>query len=146
MTLLELITALALLSTLGIGAAAWIDTAAGAQRAIAPQLRWREAAEATLDVIADDVAIGDFGSTVSGPLVSVAGEGAVIRTRGEGGPAQHEYRLNGRELQLTRTHATSVLMSDVAALDVVLAEETDLLHVTIHGFDENHAERWIRIR
>lgn len=59
-TLLELMVALALLVSLAVGAVGWTQTALRAGDAASKRLRWEAAARATLDLIGDDLATGDF--------------------------------------------------------------------------------------
>lgn len=89
LTLIELLVALALLSSVALAAVAWTQTALRTGAASAERIHWETAARAALALVADELACGDSPADEQ-PRVAV--EGTAIAIRGRGLADQERYQ------------------------------------------------------
>jgi prepilin-type N-terminal cleavage/methylation domain-containing protein len=142
LTLLEVLLALALLAGLLIGVAAWVGSTARASHDVRAPLGWHGAAERVLQLVADDIATGDFvGGT---PRMGIIERGLSISTRetliaDRRGPATHRYVYlpqSDRLVLRVRAGAFSterVLLEGVEAFSCLRDEEANHVTITLTG-------------
>ena len=85
LTLLELMLSISLLSLLMLAVVSWSTAAARSYSLLSERVVWRTTAGAALQVIADDLRAGDFGSRLRSPKVAVRGSTLTIQTRDSAG-------------------------------------------------------------
>lgn len=136
MTLLEVLLSLALLGGIAIACASWIATAARGTETTAERLRWRSAADATLTLIGNQLAIGDFKpeqqARFEPPRVRASNSSLEIDTRLNGRVATAAIELRDNRLTLTADDER-LLLADVATFEAELDEETQILTVTLRS-------------
>lgn len=98
LTIIELLLALSLLSTLLIATASWLQVSARSTTELAAPAQWNAIAQRVLELIHDDLAVGDFlpknsQADAEKPKVSLIDRHLRIATR-DGGAAYHEYVLD----------------------------------------------------
>ena len=143
LTIIELLLALSLLTVIMLAVASWTQTTASATAKAAEPGRWRAAGEAVLQLIHDDLAIGDFGTNDQGPRVKIIDGDLQIRTRaapasGFVGSITHryEYHAPSHELALEqlrpdgRRH-TRLLVDRVDRWKCEIDDEQRVLTITI---------------
>ncbi len=152
LTMVELLLAVSLLTPITLAIAAWTQVAARASASAAEPMRWQAAASAVLQLIHDDLIIGDF---AEGPTdrssqqshVEVVDGALHIRTRTVGseviiGPSLHRYILDAFSGQLRLGQqtldgklSTRPLLDRVQEWQCIIDEEQDLLIATITSRD-----------
>jgi prepilin-type N-terminal cleavage/methylation domain-containing protein len=149
LTLIEVLVSLALLSAIIAASASWTTVAGHSVTTHIEPSRWQHAAENVLDLIHDDIAVGDFPllppeaarSQKVPPKVTIVDGNLVIRTRSTS-PTQreavHRYRLDELTHELQRSTAgptnatdTRVLLGDVDSFTVQINEQQTRLTVSI---------------
>lgn len=156
LTLIELLATVALLSSIVVAATSWIQIASAAGADALQAARWRNAANAVLALIHDDLVSGDFNSTDPGHRKDrkepnqqeheahcrVIDGALVIATRGaQGIESAHRYRRDPMENRLERITAGASgrsepemrrpLLGDVESFNARTTEDTSRLDVTI---------------
>ncbi|MEQ8764770.1 MAG: prepilin-type N-terminal cleavage/methylation domain-containing protein [Planctomycetota bacterium] len=100
-TLLEMLIALSLLSSVMIASLAWMTSATRRVSRVSEPLAWTTAADRLLQLIADDLSTGDapLGGTAPSKVLVPQGDLLHIRTRvraGRRGPVQRVYSHRGQ--------------------------------------------------
>lgn len=154
LTLIETLLSVALLSALVIAAGSWLRLAGHAASELALEAKWRSAAAAALQLIADDLESGNPGES---DRVECESDLLAIRTR-DGGPVQSEYALGRGTLtrrlipmrEATGSGATParLLVGDATEFEAVIeeAEFEDILRVRIASTHGDIAERRFVLR
>jgi prepilin-type N-terminal cleavage/methylation domain-containing protein len=139
LTIIETLAALALLSGLAVAGTAWMALSMRAAEDVGADVRWRAAANATLQLIHDDLRKG---AVLGRPPVRVQADRLFIPTRHEGRPVEREYALDtsaGKLLitdrDVTGSLSRRVLLGDVTRLDLGLDRASGALLVRIHSKD-----------
>ncbi len=147
LTMIEVLVALGLLSTVIFTLTSWIHSTARAST-LAEPVRWHVAAEAALQLIHDDLMTGDFLTEQQRrkrrqPRVMVENGSLRIRTRAdqggdETGPTIHRYELDTVTDELGRSnepkrmrHTTRLLLDQVDTWLCAQDEERTMLTVII---------------
>lgn len=136
MTLLEVLLSLALLGGIALACASWIGTAARGTEGTAERLRWRSAADATLTLIGDLIATGDFVPTEQRrpeeARVRANNAALAIATRVDGVATTTVLELKDGRLVL-RAHRERLLLAGVAEFEADIDEETQVLTVMLRS-------------
>ena len=157
LTMIEVLVALGLLSTLMLTVTSWIQTTVRAST-LAEPMRWGVAAEAVLQLIHDDLMTGDFEAEQQRrrsrqPRVMVENGSLRIRTRtvqggDETGPTIHRYKRDTLTTELGRTnepkrgrHTTRLLLDDVASFNCRIDEQRTILTVSITSDSSQSIQR-----
>lgn len=142
LTLMEILLSLAILSAMMLAALGWMRTAGTITTDVSRTLRWETSANAALQVIHDDLTVGDFELTRPGQNDAQAGRvriesnDLIIETRAKGKPVSQRYNLD-RETQRIRRSGNSdrVLLIDVTDFECELNEDDGTLTVSIESHD-----------
>ena len=145
LTMIELLLSLSLLGAIAVATTSWLGTAAEMTVA-APETRWRAAAEAAMQLVHNDLVVGDRETDSRRPKVEVSSGMLSVRTRdarGEfAGQVVHEYQLDllRRELVLRERGPAGkerrrVLLDRVRRWTCELDKELEALDVTIERED-----------
>ena len=145
LTLIELLMALSLLSMLMIAVASWVQTTARTTVEFAEPLQWNSAAEAVMQLIHDDLTLGDFelSSKMQRPAkaarIRVDEEELSIKTR-DRGEIVHAYGRDAHtgELSLFSTDQQNrtikrLLLGQVSRFECTHNEDKDVLTVAIES-------------
>lgn len=134
MTLLEVLLSLALLGGISLACASWVGTAARGTEGTAERVRWRSAADATLTLVGDLIATGDFAPQEQRrpeeARVRASGAALEIDTRVDGKATTAILELANGRLVL-RAGRARLLLAGVAEFEADLDEETQVLTVTL---------------
>lgn len=138
MTLLEVLLSLALLGGIALACASWVGTAARGTESTAERLRWHSAADASLGLIGDLIATGDFNPNEQRvperPRVRVETNSLEIDTRLNGRSAIALVEMKEDQLVLRAPPDDErLLVADVAQFEAELDAETQVLSVTLRS-------------
>jgi len=148
MTMLEVLVALSLLAALSVAAAGWIQVAARACGPTQGRLRWQGAADAVLQLIADDLATGDFQTGLATrDRVTAFERRLTVWTREHGHAERHTYSYSpsGGTLALAGADGDRPLLTRVSAWSCALDTRAGVLDVVIAGPDAQRVTRRFRI-
>ena len=150
LTMIELLLALGLLGIVTVVGASWISTASGTSAMVAPRIRWQSAAEATLQLIDDDLRVGDLERERGKPRVEVLDGRLLVHTR-DHGEILHEFDYRPVEGELRLKEATPrgqvrnrLLLDEVKKWECTLDAEAAVLEVRIESRDGIVVERRYR--
>lgn len=162
LTMIELLVSLSIFSGVMLGVVSWIQTSTRTSSLVEP-LRWQIAAEAVLQLIHDDLVIGDFPTDRkrrrrnTPSQVTVSDNVLEIRTRSHAqgqsaSPATHRYlidRLAGtlqRKAQYSRGRRdTRLLLDNVSQWLCTINDEAQTLRVTIISKNNQTLSRSYRL-
>lgn len=148
LTMIELLVSLSIFSGVMLGVVSWIETSTRTSSLVEP-LRWQVAAEAVLQLIHDDLIIGDFPTDRerrrrnTPPQVTVSNNVLEIQTRSQApgqsaSSATHRYsidRLAGtlmRSAQYPRGRRDKrLLLDNVSQWSCTINDEAQTLRVSI---------------
>jgi prepilin-type N-terminal cleavage/methylation domain-containing protein len=137
MTMLEVLLALTLLSTVSVAVATWLEISGRMSRDVDGQVAWERSAAAALRQIESDLLVGDLRQREDEPRVEVIPRGVRIRTRATGiGSVTREYVLEPEESRLVRRDASSrseerLLLVGVEAIACGWDEAEEILSVEL---------------
>lgn len=148
LTIIEILLALSILTGLMLASTAWVQVAARSASHGDDAVRWRMAADACLQRIAEDLLGGDWPLEPDHDRVEVEDDVLTIGTRDGDGAAISAYRLDAQEQALTRTahDRTRILIVDAFEFACKLDDETGVLDVSLVGPRNLIVSRRYRVR